>query len=98
MKYSGEWRGGKKEDFGVYQFSDGNAYFGEWSAGKRHGQAVFELLSGAKTFERWERDKRISAVLFDESKQEHASILKAAQGARVRLTPSVLARPCSYVL
>ena len=44
----GEWKGGKFDGDGIYNFKNGNKYVGEWKEGKRNGLGTFTFSDGRK--------------------------------------------------
>jgi hypothetical protein len=58
-KYWGNWKNGKREGYGVFEFDDASAiYKGNWSNDKRNGFGSFNWKGGASYEGNWVDDKR----------------------------------------
>lgn len=57
-KYDGEWRDGKQDGSGSYQYPKGDSYVGEWRDGKEDGYGVYTWTNGQRYEGRWRNGKR----------------------------------------
>jgi len=46
--YYGEWKQGKRDGFGSYNYSNGALYRGEWKGNKKNGDGIYIYQNGAK--------------------------------------------------
>lgn len=67
-RYSGEWKGDKKEGYGTKTWEGGNKYEGEWVGGMRHGKGALWVVQDGELKKQysgdWAFDKREGTGVF----------------------------------
>ena len=53
--YEGEYRNGKREGSGYWQFSNGDTYDGRWSSGRIDGVGLYRAVDGYSISACWQR-------------------------------------------
>ena len=56
-KYVGEWKDGKRNGQGIYDFENGDKYVGAYKDDKQHGQGTFFVADGNISLGEWEYGK-----------------------------------------
>jgi hypothetical protein len=76
-KFTGDWKDGRKDGYGVFIYSDGSKYEGSWEQGKKEGRGTFWVEEKKKLRKQyageWRRDNRHGMGMFfyeDGSKYE----------------------------
>jgi hypothetical protein len=67
VRFTGEWKDGKRNGHGVETYKDGERYEGEWKDGKRNGQGVFTYKDGEKRNMKWKDDQFVDFLKDDDS-------------------------------
>ena len=61
-KYVGEWKNGKPNGQGTYNYgvgpNDGDKYVGEWKDGSKHGQGSYTYANGDNYVGKFSNDKK----------------------------------------
>lgn len=57
--YDGEWLEGKRNGFGIYQFSTGARYEGQWKDDFKDGFGFYVTDNGRKYVGHWVNDKMV---------------------------------------
>ena len=53
--YDGDYRAGKREGFGTWQFNNGDTYRGRWSGGRIDGAGLYQAAEGYTISGKWQR-------------------------------------------
>jgi hypothetical protein len=46
-KYTGEWKDGSRNGYGIFFYSNGSKYEGEWLKNKKHGMGILTFEDGS---------------------------------------------------
>ena len=57
ISYKGQWRGKKKNGYGIQVWPDGSRYEGQWKNDKAHGKGKFYFVCGDTYDGEWAEDK-----------------------------------------
>lgn len=67
FKYVGQYKDGKKNGQGTFNFSNGSKYVGEWKDGERHGQGTYTYPDGEKWIGEFRDGKDWNTITYDKN-------------------------------
>jgi len=57
VRFEGEYKDGRENGYGIYEYADGSRYEGEWKDGNHHGHGIYEFANGSRYEGGWKDGK-----------------------------------------